>query len=155
MSMAEPPVRTSRSKRRARTCPPCCGLAGEILRKPALPESEFEQIRKRALTQLDFGKTEPQSLAFTEISARCIPIPRATSAATLSIPEEIEEVKAAKLDDAKAFYKKFYGASDGYLAVVGDFDPAEVKKEIAEQFGAWKSPPGLSGSNRALSVSRR
>ena len=59
---------------------------------------------------------------------------------TLSIPEEIDEVKAVKLEDAKAFYKNFYGASNGQLAVVGDFDPAEVKKEIAVQFGEWKSP---------------
>jgi zinc protease len=49
-------------------------------------------------------------------------------------------VKSVKLEDAKAFYKHFYGASNGQLAVVGDFDPAEVKKEIETQFGAWKSP---------------
>ena len=58
----------------------------------------------------------------------------------LSIDEEMEELKAAKLEDARAFYKKFYGASNGALAVVGDFDAAEVKKAASELFGAWKSP---------------
>jgi zinc protease len=115
-------------------------LAGEILKEATLPESEFEEIRKEQLTQLDFGKTEPQSLAFTEISRTIYPYPKGDVRATLSIPEEIEEVKSVKLEDAKAFYKHFYGASNGELAVVGDFDPAQVKKEIETQFGAWKSP---------------
>jgi zinc protease len=68
------------------------------------------------------------------------PYPKGDVRGTLSLPEQIEEVKNVKLDDAKAFYKRFYGASNAQLAVVGDFDPAEVKKEIEAQFGAWKSP---------------
>jgi len=115
-------------------------LAGEILKEATLPESEFEEIRKLQLTQLEFGKTEPQSLAFTEIQRTMYPYPKGDVRATESIPEEIEEVKSVKLEDAKAFYRRFYGASNGQLAVVGDFDPAEVKKEIETQFGAWKSP---------------
>jgi len=115
-------------------------LAGEILKEATLPESEFEQIRKQQLTQLDFAKTEPQTLAFTEIGRTMYPYPKGDVRATLSIPEEIEEVKSVKLEDAKAFYKQFYGASNGELAVVGDFDPAEVKKEVATLFGEWKSP---------------
>ena len=115
-------------------------LAGEILKEATLPESEFEEIRKEQLTQLEFAKTEPQALAFTEISRTMYPYPKGDVRATMSIPEELEETKNAKLEDAKAFYKQFYGASNGELAVVGDFDPAEVKKAIEEQFGAWKSP---------------
>jgi len=115
-------------------------LAGEILKEASLPESEFEEIRKEQLTGLDFGKTEPQSLAFTEISRTMYPFPKGDVRGTESIPEEIEDVKAAKLEDAKAFYHHFYGASNGELAVVGDFDTAAVKKEIESLFGAWKSP---------------
>ena len=115
-------------------------LAGEILKEATLPESEFEEIRKEQLTYLDFGKTEPQSLAFTEITRTMYPYPKGDVRATLSIPEAIDEVKSVKLEDAKAFYKHFYGASNGQLAVVGDFDPADVKKEIETLFGAWKSP---------------
>jgi zinc protease len=115
-------------------------LAGEILKEATLPESEFEEIRKERLTFLEYGKTEPQSLAFNEIRRTMYPFPKGDVRATRSIPEQIEEAKGVKLDDAKAFYKHFYGASDGELAVVGDFDPAEVKKEIETLFGAWKSP---------------
>jgi zinc protease len=115
-------------------------LAGEIMKEATLPESEFEEIRKERLTNLDSGKTEPSSLAFTEISRTMYPFPKGDVRGTLSIPEQIEEVKSVKLEDAKAFYQRFYGASNGQLAVVGDFDPAAVKQEIEAQFGAWKSP---------------
>jgi len=114
-------------------------LAGEILREATLPESEFEEVRKERLTNLDAGKTEPTTLGFTEIRRTMYSYPKGDVRGTLSIPEQIEEVKRVKLEDAEAFYKRFYGASHGQLAVVGDFDPAEVKKEIETQFGAWKS----------------
>jgi len=120
--------------------PAALRLAGEILREPAFPESEFEQIRKETLTNLEYSKSEPQTIAMTELQRAIYPFPRGDVRATMSVDEEIEDVKAAKLDDAKAFYKSFYGASHGELAVVGDFDPAELKKAAADLFGSWKSP---------------
>ncbi len=120
--------------------PAALRLAGEILREPSFPESEFEQIRKEYLTNLEYSKSEPQQLAMTEVQRAIYPFPRGDVRATMSIDEEIEDLKAAKLSDAKAFYEKFYGASHGELAVVGDFDPAELKKAAGELFGTWKNP---------------
>ena len=115
-------------------------LAGEILKEPAFPETEFEQIRKEQITSDEFGRTEPQAVALNKFHRTLYPFPRGDVRGTLSIDEEIEELKAAKLDEARAFYKKFYGASNGALAVVGEFDAAEVKKAVSDLFGSWKSP---------------
>ena len=49
-------------------------------------------------------------------------------------------MKVATLDDAKKFYTDFYGASNGEVAVVGDFDAKEVEKMIGDLLGSWKSP---------------
>jgi zinc protease len=97
-------------------------LAGEILKEATLPDTEFEQVRKEQITFSEFGKAEPQALAPNRLRRSLYPFPKGDVRATLSIDEEIEELKAAKLEDARAFYKKFYGASNGALAVVGDFD---------------------------------
>jgi zinc protease len=115
-------------------------LAGEILKEATLPDSEFEQIRKEQLTGLDFGKSEPQALAFNKLTRTMYPFPRSDVRATPAIDEQIEDVKSVKVEDARAFHKQFYGASNGQLAVVGDFDPGEVKKAAEDLFGGWKSP---------------
>jgi zinc protease len=52
----------------------------------------------------------------------------------------VADAKAVKLEDIKAFYKEFYGASYGDVVVVGDFDPAQVEALAKELFGSWKSP---------------
>lgn len=44
-----------------------------------------------------------------------------------------------KLDDVKAYYKEFYGASKGELSVVGDFDAGSTKAVIAQMFDGWVS----------------
>jgi zinc protease len=120
--------------------PAALRLAGEILKEASLPEAEFEQIRKASLTSLDNGRAEPQVLASLRIQRALYPFTKEDVRGTASIEEQIEDVKTAKIEDARAFYKNFYGASHAELAVVGDFDPAEVKKAAAELFGNWKSP---------------
>jgi zinc protease len=114
-------------------------LAGEILKEPTFPETEFELVRKDQITSDEFGRSEPQVVAFNKLHRTMYPFPKGDVRGTLSVDEEIEEVKAAKLEDARAFYKKFYGASNGALAVVGDFDAAQVKKAVSDLFGSWKS----------------
>jgi zinc protease len=60
--------------------------------------------------------------------------------AVLTVDETIGNLKKVTVEDAKAFHKEFYGASNVELAVVGDFDPAEVRTVTEELFGSWKSP---------------
>ncbi len=38
-------------------------LAAEILREPAFPESEFEQVRQQRIAGIEAGKSDPQGLA--------------------------------------------------------------------------------------------
>src|SRR5262249_13181929 len=58
---------------------------------------------------------------------------------TKTFEEEIATIKAAKLVDVKKFYQEFYGASQGQIAFVGDFDAKEVTKLTQDLFGNWQS----------------
>ena len=58
----------------------------------------------------------------------------------MSVDEQIEEIKALTLDQAKDFYQQFYGASNGELTVIGDFDSAAILAQVGQLFGDWKSP---------------
>jgi zinc protease len=65
-----------------------------------------------------------------------------------TVDESIENLKAVTLADVKKFYSDFYGASNAELAVVGDFDVAEVQKLATELFGDWKSPAPFTDVTR-------
>jgi len=116
---------------------PVLQLASEILQKPTIPESEFEEIRKAELTSLESGKSEPQALGPLELERILRPYPRGDVRGSVSFDEQIEDVKKAKVEEARAFHKQFYGANHAEVAIVGDFDPAEVKKALTELFGGF------------------
>ena len=52
-----------------------------------------------------------------------------------------EDIQAAKLDDVQKFFKTFYAPNNASLAIVGDFETAEVKRLVAKYFGSLKSGP--------------
>ncbi len=52
-----------------------------------------------------------------------------------SVIGTMEDLDAAELDEFKAFFKKYYGASNATLVVAGDIDVAKTKKMIEDYFG--------------------
>lgn len=115
-------------------------LVGEILREPAFPQNEFDQFKQETLTQIESQRSEPTSIAFTELSRHFNIYPKGHPFYASTFEEDIADTKAVTLDDVKKFYKDFYGASSGQLTVVGDFDAQEISALTQEIFGNWKSP---------------
>ena len=115
-------------------------LAAEVLREPVFPETEFEQFRQAAISSIENARTDPQGQAVNALRRHVSPYPKGDPRAYATFDEEIENYKKLTLVDVKKFYADFYGASNAELAIVGDFDAAEVQKLATELFGAWKSP---------------
>ncbi len=116
-------------------------LAADILRNPAFPENEFEQLRLQARTGLEAARKEPGTLAGQAMGAHFDPWPADHPFAHKSLDESLRELDALKLDDLRAFHRTFYGTSRGRIAIVGDFDPAAVKPLLQKLFADWK--PGV------------
>jgi zinc protease len=119
---------------------PALRLAMEMLREPAFPASDFDQIRSQRISTIDRSRTEPGTLVQELLQGNLSPYPRTDVRHVTTIDEEIEDLKKVSLEDIKNFHKKFYGASEGELVVVGKFDAAAVQKEAATLLGSWKSP---------------
>lgn len=115
-------------------------LAAEILREPAFPESEFSLLKQEELAGIEQQKSEPTQIAFTAFNRHFSPYPKGDVRYVSTPDEDIAELSAATLDQAKQFYKDFYGASNAQLTVIGDFDAQEISKLATELFGGWKSP---------------
>lgn len=119
-------------------------LVQEILREPAFPANEFDQMKQETLTGLESQMSDPQQVAFRKINAHFNVYPKGHPLYQGTIEEEIADVKAVTIDDVRKFYKDFYGASNGEMTVVGDFDEAQVSALTKQLFADWKSPKGYT-----------
>ena len=114
-------------------------LAAEVLREPSFPDTELEQIRLRTIASIDAGRRDPQGIGFQELQRKLYPTKDGDPRENRTFDQLTADAKAVKLEDVKAFYNEFYGASYGDIVVIGDFDPAQVEALSKELFGAWKS----------------
>ena len=47
----------------------------------------------------------------------------------------MEDLSAASEEDVKSFFRLYYAPNNAYLAIVGDFDPAQAKAWVTKYFG--------------------
>jgi len=52
-----------------------------------------------------------------------------------------EDIQAARLEDVKQFFKRYYAPNNASLAIVGDFDPAQARALVQKYFGTLKRGP--------------
>lgn len=119
--------------------PAVLAIVGDVLMHPAFDQKEFEELKRENLAGLEQQKSEPTSLGSIAFSRYINPWPKGHPRYTATLEEQVADFSAATLADARHFYDDFYGASAGEIAVVGDFDSAEISKVIRDLFGNWKS----------------
>lgn len=118
---------------------PAMRLAVEILREPAFPEADFDQIKKQQIAAIERNRTEPGTLSMEALQKNLSPFPKGDVRYIRSLDEQIADLNKVTLDDVKKFHAAFYGASHGDLVVVGPFNANGVQKAAAELLGAWSS----------------
>jgi zinc protease len=114
-------------------------LAAEILREPAFPEAEWELLKQSRLAGVEQMRTNPQGVASNALARHLYVYPAEDPRYVATFDEQIERINKGTIADARKFYADFYGASNAQLAIVGDFDAAQVQKLAADLFGNWKS----------------
>lgn len=114
-------------------------LLAEVLREPAFPVDEFEQLRQERLAAVEERRSEPNAIAVVHFSRHLEPYPKGDVRYTATMDEEIADLKAARLDQVGQLYGEFYGSSNGQLAIVGDFDEREISGLVTSLLGDWKS----------------
>ncbi|HEX8506748.1 MAG TPA: pitrilysin family protein [Hymenobacter sp.] len=111
----------------------------DCLRNPTFPAAEFEKLKQERLAGLEAQKQDPQGLAFNQSQRLIEPYPKGHPFETLTFDDEINALKALKVEDVRAFYQTFYGAQAATLAVVGAFDEPALRKSVKSQLGTWKA----------------
>ncbi|HEX3098786.1 MAG TPA: pitrilysin family protein [Usitatibacter sp.] len=113
-------------------------LVAEVLKEPRFDPAEFEQLRTQTVTGIQSQLSEPEARAGDELAKVFNTYPKGDWRYNPSLEESLEDAKAVKLEDAKRFHDRFYGADPADIAIVGDFDPAQVEAELKALFAGWE-----------------
>jgi zinc protease len=114
-------------------------LAVEVLREPAFPASEFELLRREALTRLEQSQAQPEQQAARAMQRQLSPFAAGHVRYVRTFDEQRAALVAISVSDLKRFHADFYGGSHASIAVVGDFDAAAVEAELRRLLGGWKA----------------
>ena len=115
-------------------------LTAEVLRQPAFPADELDQMKRARATDLDTARTDPQDVAVRALRRHDNPYPAGDTRYVPTIDESLADYAKVAVEDVRRFHTQFYGASNAELAIVGDFDAVAMKALVAELCGSWKSP---------------
>ncbi|RTR27736.1 M16 family metallopeptidase [Deinococcus radiophilus] len=122
--------------------PEALELLRSVLREPTFPQSEFAELQNLTLTTLEAGRSEPQNVALRRLSRVFMPegAVRGDIEYSPSLDEELEDVRAVKVEDVSRFYEEVVGAGRARLSVVGDFEPQTVREAVPTLLGDFDSP---------------
>ena len=119
--------------------PAALALLGEVLRDPKFDPKELEELRTERLAGIEQQRSEPSTIAFTAFQKLLKPYPKGDIRYVDSIDEGVADIKAVTREQMLKFYRDFFGAQPAQFSAVGDFDAAELEKQVTQLFGGWKA----------------
>jgi len=126
-------------------------LTAHLMREPAFPTPEFEQLKREILVAAEEGKNDPDQRSFELLRRQFNTYPKGDPRYTYSTEEWIEVVSKTTIDDVKNFHRDLFGTARGEIAIVGDFDAAEIERALREAFGGFASKAPYARVLRAYS----
>ena len=115
-------------------------LIGELLRQASFPEGEFDTLKEERLAAIEQQMSNPQAIAAKTFARHGNSYPKGHVYYSPTFDEQIAAIKSATLEDVKGFHRDFYGASNGEVALSGDFEAAGIVELLKEIFPDWSSP---------------
>ncbi|CAD0004701.1 M16 family metallopeptidase [Flavobacterium chungangense] len=110
-------------------------LLAEEIRNPLFDQKEFENLKQQYTGNIQQGLNDPGqrgSIALTQAI-----YPKGNPNYSLSVEEDLTNIKNATLDDVKAFHKKYFGPASMHLVIVGDTEGANLNNSLKKSFKNW------------------
>jgi len=112
-------------------------LFSDALLHPVFPQAEVDKLLAQSLDGVRAAKDEARSVLGTYYDAYLF---NGNGYGRTSDGDEISLTKIHR-DAIVKFYETYYAPGNIILAVAGDFQTADMKKELEEVFGQWPSKP--------------
>jgi len=117
--------------------PRAVALIADLLRRPALPESELERVKANFIRDLSVARSQPRAIAAEAFHAALYgpghPYGRV-------FPTE-DQLRSYEIDDVRAYYEQNFGALRTRLYIAGRFDRDAVEAAIEAAFSDWREGP--------------
>jgi zinc protease len=104
------------------------------------PKEELELVRKEALLELEESQRNPGATGRLALLRHIRPFPPSDARYVPTIEEQLQRLRAVTSEQLLQLHRELIGGSHGALAIVGDFDAAELKQVIGKQLGTFRSP---------------
>ncbi len=127
-------IQTKRDK-----LPLALGILQQVLREPTLPKSELEVLRQGARSDLEQGRTDPQSLAVRLVQRTLSPYARDDVRYIPTLEEELQQLDDLDHAAIKKLYAEFLGSHAGQIVVVGDFDSEATLNQLRKMLTGWQA----------------
>lgn len=124
-------------------------VMAEQLKEPSMEEDEFQKARMRVVASIRRSLERTGAQAYMALCRQIYGAAHPNY--TLKPEEELEKLAQVTLDSLHQYHAEHFGANDLAMVVVGDIDPDEITRTVAEQLGAWAphdSPPAYEVSTR-------
>jgi zinc protease len=121
----------------------------DVVVNPVFEEKEFEKLKSRTIASLEVARQSPRMVINNYWNAMMY------GSHVYSNPPTglVSTVTAITPADARKFHSTYYRPNGSVLAIVGDFNAAEMKSKITRLFGEWKKVSGDLDNPAAAPVS--
>lgn len=110
-------------------------LLAEELRSPLMDQTEFENLKQQFIGNTQQKLNDPSqrgSIALTQAIYL-----KGNPNYSLSVEEDLANIKIATLEDVKLFHKKYFGPNSMHMVIVGDTDGANLNNSLKKSFKNW------------------
>lgn len=110
-------------------------LLAEELRFPLFDKTEFENLKQQFTGNTKQGLNDPNTRGSIALAQAIYP--KGNPNYSLTIEEDLANIKNATLEDLKAFHKKYFGPVSMHLVIVGDTEGANLNASLKKSFKNW------------------
>ncbi|KAF2330548.1 M16 family metallopeptidase [Flavobacterium ginsenosidimutans] len=110
-------------------------LLAEELRNPLFDAKEFENLKQQFIGNTQQDLNDPGERGDIALSQAIYP--KGNPNYSLSVEDNIANIKNATLDEVKAFHKKYFGTASMRLVIVGDTEGANLNASLKKSFKNW------------------
>jgi zinc protease len=118
---------------------PALELALHALKESNFPEKEFEEMRAAQIKGIEGQINDKSAQANSAWGRYGNPYPKGDTRYQHTLEEWLQELKSVTRDQAYDFYKRFYGAQNAQISLLGPVDAKEYRELLASALDGWKA----------------